>query len=73
MAMPWKEICNKLKMSGMSGNTAKARGGSINSETSTSEVDTTVTTNSSTPKFNRSAADNEWQMNYMIINKRDGL
>lgn len=73
MAMPWKDLCSKLKMSGMTGNASTARGGSISSITSTSDFDTAVTTNSSTPQFSRSLADNEWQMNYMIINRKDGL
>lgn len=52
-------------------------GGRAGSDTASNNSDfDTVTTNSSTPKFNslnRSAADNEWQMNYMIINQKDGL
>lgn len=68
----WKDICYKLKMQGAI--EGKARGGSDDSFASTynSDIDT-VTTNSSTPQINRSAYDSEWQMNYMIINRKDGL
>lgn len=75
MTTSWKEICSRMKLSGMTGNASKARGGSDDSVTSTSDFDT-VTTNSSTPQFNnnnRASIDNEWQMNYMIINRKDGL
>lgn len=61
----WKEICTKLKMSGLTGN-SRFGGGSDDSATSG-----TLST-SSTPQNNNRGADNEWQMNY-VINKKDGL
>lgn len=73
MTTSWKEICTKLKMTGMVGSSSKARAGSDDSVTSDAD---TVTTNSSTPQLNsnkRASIDNEWQMNYMIINRKDGL
>lgn len=52
----------------------KVRGGSDESVASTYNSDfDMVTTNCSTPQINRSALDSEWQMNYMIINRKDGL
>lgn len=70
MTTSWKEICNKLKMNGMT----LPRGGSDGSVASASDYEN-VTTNSSTPQLwnSRSSFDNEWQMNYMIINRKDGL
>jgi hypothetical protein len=65
MTTSWKEVINKLKMNGYSA----SRG----SRSDTNSDADTVT--SGTPQnFNRraSAADSEWQMNY-IINRRDGL
>lgn len=75
MTTSWKKVCSKLKMNGLTGN-SKARVGSDESATSTNSDIETITTNSSTPQFsnnNRSSFDNEWQMNYMIINRKDGL
>lgn len=70
MTTSWKAVCSKLKMNGMT----KARGGSDDSVASASDFET-FTTNSSTPQRwnSRSSFDNEWQMNYMIINRKDGL
>lgn len=65
MTTSWQDIYSKLKMQGF-------RGGS--DESTTSNNDESATSHSSTPKFNtRSSLDNEWQMNYMIINRKDGL
>lgn len=71
MTTSWKEICYKMKMSGM----IRKSIGSDDSVASASDFDN-VTTNSGTPQLrrqSRSSIDNEWQMNYMIINRRDGL
>jgi hypothetical protein len=69
MTTSWKEICHKLKMNGM----AKPRGGSDDSVASASDFDNYSV--ASTPQMtnSRSSFDNEWQMNYMIINRKDGL
>lgn len=52
----------------------KPRVGSDDSVASASDF-SSFTTNSSTPQLwnSRSSFDNEWQMNYMIINRKDGL
>lgn len=72
MSTSWKEVCNKLKMNGMMRQIGSDDSQSIASGTS----DFDSVTNSSTPQMrrnSRSSFDNEWQMNYMIINRRDGL
>lgn len=74
MVTTWKDVCKKLKMNGMGASAPRRARGSVDSITSTSEIDTALTTSSNTPprRVNRTT-DNEWQMNYMIINRRDGL
>lgn len=69
MSTTWKEICEKYIMNKQSEVPQKTRGGSDESASAYSETD------SSTPlsKNRRSSFDNEWQMNYMIVNRRDGL
>lgn len=64
MRTSWKQVCAKLKMNNEAG---RFRGGSDESVTS----DDTTVTSSGTPRRNR--LDNEWQMNYMIVNRNDGL
>lgn len=74
MTTSWKDVCARLKMQGFTGK-SRNRGGSDESVTTNSDFET-MTTNCSTPVLsghNRSSFDNEWQMNYMIINRRDGL
>lgn len=66
MRTSWKQVCAKLKMNGVTGD-ARFRGGSDESVTS----DDTTVTSSGTPR--RQRLDNEWQMNYMIVNRNDGL
>lgn len=66
MRTSWKQVCAKLKMNGVTGD-ARFRGGSDESVTS----DDTTVTSSGTPR--RLRLDNEWQMNYMIVNRNDGL
>lgn len=65
MRTSWKQVCAKLKMNGVTGDAR--RGGSDESVTS----DDTTVTSSGTPR--RQRLDNEWQMNYMIVNRNDGL
>jgi hypothetical protein len=74
MTTSWKQVCAKLKMQGFTGS-SKYRSGSDDSVTTNSDIDA-MTTTCSTPVLgssSKSAFDNEWQMNYMIINRRDGL
>ena len=75
MTTSWKKVCSKLKMNGIRSNARPRVGSDDNASSTNSDIDT-ITTNSSTPQFtinNRSSFDNEWQMNYMIINRKDGL
>jgi hypothetical protein len=80
MTTSWKKIQTKLKESGMI-NQMERRQSRIFSrnDESGSEADNMTTYSStplsSTPVSNkqRNSIDSEWQLNYMIINRNDGL
>lgn len=79
MTTSWRDVYERLKMNGLTGarEQQRPRGGSDESIISfNSDADTVTSNSSNTPQFaghNRSSFDNEWQMNYMVINRRDGL
>lgn len=78
MTTNWKSIHTKLKESGMINLQMERRQSKIfnrNSDSGSDYTTTTATPLSSTPVSNqhRNSIDNEWQMNYMIINRKDGL